>query len=158
MTLKHEILQIAAALGFSTADFRVIGITDWEPVMKKIEEKFLKDQYNKWVWWWDGHFKGPVYASGLFSVPFVILDKLIPLQESVWFIAEGRKNKLWLFEGNIKSIQLVLAEIYAFEYYIVSKKYEWLLCENHHDVLFGVGEKIIEKVKQVEEEQASKNK
>jgi hypothetical protein len=154
MTLKHELLQTAAMLGLPITSFRTVGINEWEPIMKKIEERFVKDQFNKWVWWWDGHFKDPVYASGLFKAPFVILNELVPVQELVWFIAEGRKNKFWLFEGDIESIQKVIGESYAFEYYIVSKKYEWLLCENHHDVLFGVGEIIIERLKQAEQKLA----
>ena len=36
--------------------------------------------------------------------------------------------------------------MYAFEYYIASKKKEWLLAETHHDVLVGTGDYIVEKI------------
>ena len=148
MTLKHELLQTAANLGLPYSYFRAIGITEWEPIMKRIENRFVSARYNKILWWWDGYLKGPVYSVLLPGWPVDALDKIIPLHEQVWFIAED--DKFWLFEGTIESIQQVLAESHAFEYYIVSKKYEWLLCENHHDVLFGVGDIIIEKLKQME--------
>ena len=32
--------------------------------------------------------------------------------------------------------------MYGFEYYIVDKKYNWILCENHHDILIVLGEEI----------------
>ncbi len=123
--------------------------------MKRIEDKFVSAKYDKLLWWWNGYLKGPVHSVLLPGWPVDALHKLIPLREKVWFIAE--EDKFWLFEGNVESIQKVLAECYSFEYYIVSKKYEWLLCENHHDVLFGVGEFIIEKLKQVEQELAKRN-
>jgi hypothetical protein len=149
MTLKHELLQTATTLGLPTTSFRAVGITEWEPIMKRIEDKFVSARYDKLLWWWNGYLKGPVYSVLLPGWPADALPKLIPLHEQVWFIAED--DKFWLFEGNVESIQKVLAESHAFEYYIVSKKYEWLLCENHHDVLFGVGEIIVEKLKQFEQ-------
>ncbi|MBH8557319.1 DUF6756 family protein [Hymenobacter negativus] len=150
MTLKHELLQTAATLSLSSTNFRAVGITEWEPIMKRVEDKFVSARYDKVLWWWNGYLKGPVHSVLLPGWPVDSLHKLIPLHEQVWFIAED--DKFWLFEGNIESIQQVLAESHSFEYYLVSKKYEWLLCENHHDVLFGVGEIIIEKLKQVERE------
>ncbi|GAB3740404.1 hypothetical protein GCM10027594_20370 [Hymenobacter agri] len=148
MTLKHELQQTAAALGLPSIAFRAVGITEWESIMKKIEDKFVSARYDTVLWWWSGYLRGPVHSVLLPGLPVEALDKIIPLHEQVWFVAED--DKFWLFEGDIKSIQQVLAESHAFEYYIVSKKYEWLLCENHHDVLFGVGDIIIEKLKQVE--------
>lgn len=150
MSLKHELLQTAVTLGLPTTSFRAVGITEWAPIMKRIEDRFVSARYDKILWWWDGYLKGPVHAVLLPGWPVDALNKLIPLHEKVWFIAED--DKFWLFEADVESIQQVLAESYAFGYYIVSKKYEWLLCENHHDVLFGVGETIIEKLKQVERE------
>jgi hypothetical protein len=40
----------------------------------------------------------------------------------------------------------LLGDLYGFEYYIVSKKFEWLLCEDHHGVLIGVGQPVIERI------------
>ena len=154
MTLKHELLQTAATLGLPTTAFRAVGITEWEPIMKRIGDKFVSAQYDKLLWWWNGYLKGHVHSVLLPNWPAGELHKLIPLDEQVWFIAEN--DKFWLFEGNIESIQKALAESYAFEYYIVSKKYEWLLCVNHHDVLYGVGNIIIENLKQVEQQLANK--
>jgi hypothetical protein len=39
--------------------------------------------------------------------------------------------------------------MYGFEYYIVSKKFEWLLCENHHDILIAVGQPMVEKMERL---------
>lgn len=157
MILKNELLQTATTLGLFSTSFHAVGITEWEPIMKKIEDRFVAAPYDKMRWWWDSNFKGSVHAVVLAEHPFKILNKLIPLQEQVWFIAveSWGKDKFWLFEGDIQAIQRVIGESSAFEYYIVSKKYEWLLCENHHNVLYGVGDSVIEKLKQLEKELAA---
>ena len=58
-------------------------------------------------------------------------------------------SKLWLFQGTVTAIQQLLHEHPAFEYYVVSKKYAWLVCETEHDVLFGLGD-IIPKLEALE--------
>jgi hypothetical protein len=60
------------------------------------------------------------------------LKELVPSQETVWFVAEEWKRikqhgNFWLCEGTITVIAELLGEMYGFEYYIVSKKFEWLL-------------------------------
>lgn len=54
--------------------------------------------------------------------------------KNVWFfVKETRQDpKFWIYEGTIKAIQKVIEETVAFEYYIASKKFRWVLCENHH--------------------------
>jgi hypothetical protein len=39
----------------------------------------------------------------------------------------------------VPAIQRLLQAHCYFEYYLVSKKYRWLLCETGHDVLIGLG-------------------
>ncbi|WP_409340264.1 DUF6756 family protein [Paenibacillus sp. MBLB4367] len=46
-------------------------------------------------------------------------------------------------------MQNILRECSRFEYYIVSKKYSWMLCENHHGCLFGTGDVIVSKMKRL---------
>ncbi|WP_411268085.1 DUF6756 family protein [Paenibacillus sp. PL91] len=42
------------------------------------------------------------------------------------------------------------------EHYVVSKKYEWLLCVNHYDIVFGSGLEIIDKMKKFEQKNSGK--
>ena len=63
---------------------------------------------------------------------------LVDQPEKVWLFLDDTisgKDKYWFYEGFIKDIVTVL-EVkprHTDEVYIVSKKYEWLLCVNHHD-------------------------
>ncbi|NVO32351.1 DUF6756 family protein [Hymenobacter lapidiphilus] len=140
---KDELLQLGKQLQLSFEAFDAVGIHAWPSVLHKIEASFVvKTSSNThFNWWWES-FKGPQFS--LFfenGQAYECLDQLIDVQEQVWFVAceSGRDpSKFWLFQGRIQAIQLILREHYAFEYYLVSKKYEWLLCETDHDVLVGL--------------------
>ena len=47
--------------------------------------------------------------------------------ENVFFILNGRE------------LQQILEESFGFEFYITDKNYSYLLCFNHHDILYGSG-------------------
>ncbi len=50
-------------------------------------------------------------------------------------IPEDFNDKMWVYEGESK------------EYYLVSKKYKWLYCENQHGIACLSGKEIIDKMK-----------
>jgi hypothetical protein len=54
-------------------------------------------------------------------------------------IPTATRVNIGYFEGFIEPIQQILGRLNAFEYYWVSKKYDWLLAENHHGFLIGLG-------------------
>lgn len=151
---KDELLKLAKHLQLPSETFDAVGIHEWPSVLHKIEASFvIKNSSNiQFNWWWE-NFKGP--QSSLFfenGQAYEYLNQLIDAHEQVWLVAcdsERDPSKFWLFQGKIQAIQSVLREHYAFEYYLVSKKYEWLLCETHHSLLIGL-KSIIPKMKALE--------
>lgn len=100
-------------------------------------------------WYWE-HFKDGYSIDYPNYDAYRDLARLVDEKEKVWFLAQEKykqKPKFWVYEGLIKPIQVVLENCTRFEYYIVSKKYSWLLCENHHGFLIGTGEQMIAKMK-----------
>ena len=112
-------------------------------VLHKIEAAFvIKNSSNThFNWWWES-FKGRHYSLFIeHGQAYEYLNQLIDVREQVWFVAcdiGHDPSKFWLFQGRIQAIQSILREHYAFDYYLVSKRYEWLLCENDHSVLIGL--------------------
>ena len=47
-----------------------------------------------------------------------------------------------VYDSTPQAAQAVIGECYAFEYYLIAKDLSWLLCENHHDTLIGVGDEV----------------
>ena len=137
---KDDIIKLANLLGITHEDFSDVGIHAWPSIMKKIEAAFVikVNSNTHFNYWWDS-FKGARYSISFENgLGYTCLDQLIDNQERIWFVACGH-DKFWLFEGKVKAIQLIISEHYAFEYYLVSKKYEWLICETDHDILVGLG-------------------
>ena len=140
--IKMRILATASDLKISNDKFDVTGIHAWPDILKKIESKFIVKENTRFDWWWDN------LKSDSFALQFPnddawkYLHQLIDKNEKVWFIAcdsSHDPSKYWLFEGFIEPIQQILGQLNAFEYYLVSKKYDWFLAENHHGYLIGLG-------------------
>lgn len=150
--VRDEIEDAVKTLNLSKNNFSEINKYHWKQVINKIEQTFISKLTHKSdinPYW--KHLKGDVYCIGFVNDnAFEYLDKLIDRNEKVWFLVEDpayKENKIWIYEGNIKSIKSIISECYGFEYYIMCKKFLWFLCENHHGCLMGAGERIIDKMK-----------
>ncbi|MET3195743.1 DUF6756 family protein [Gottfriedia sp. OAE603] len=128
-----------------------VGKHHWENITQKFKQTFIKKpHYTFQVSWYWQFLKNDSYSLHFINDDaYKHLHKLIDENEKIFFMVEenSAKPKFWVYEGNIKMIQKVIEESFAFEYYIFSKKFDWLICENHHGVLSGVGEKVIGKMK-----------
>ncbi|GGI11637.1 DUF6756 family protein [Gottfriedia solisilvae] len=128
-----------------------VGIHHWENIIQNFEQTFIKKpHYTSQISWYWQFLKNDGYSLHFINDDaYKYLHKLIDENEKIFFMVEenSAKPKFWIYEGNIKMIQKVIEESFAFEYYIFSKKFDWLICENHHGILSGVGEKVIGKMK-----------
>lgn len=73
-----------------------------------------------------------------------LLTEIVPHPDTaVWFIAEDCDRPTYpVYDAKPAAIKQLLGECFAFEYYLIAKDWSWLLCENHHDTLIGLGEPI----------------
>ena len=53
-----------------------------------------------------------------------------------------RTEKYWLYEACLPELLLVISETIWGDFYIVSKKYDWLISINHHNCISYVGESL----------------
>lgn len=150
--MRDDILEVAAALGIAPAAFSPLSPTAWKGVLDTVLDQFTtlgpEGRPHPWLW---NHLKGDTVAV---QMPdhggYLRLTQLIPPDERVWFLTEDWDGKAgghyWVFEGRLDAAVALMDELFAFEYYVVSKDYGWLLCENHHDVLIGVGQPITDRL------------
>lgn len=155
--LRSDIERARKELGIRNEDFKPVSLSDWKGVQDKIESTFvdrkhLKTGYN---WYWSD-FKLESHSIRFDSNPYQKLDKIVAKDEAYWFFVNEtvhEKTKFWFYEGTIQAIQEIIGETVGLdEYYIASKKYDWLLCVNHHDTLIGTGKKMVERLKELESE------
>jgi hypothetical protein len=148
--IRNEIRSVIDEYNFSSDEFNEVGIHKWKNIIKQFEQNFIKlPQHTSQIRWYWEYLKDQYSLDIESNNAYKYLHKLINDQEKVYFMVEnlGERNKFWIYESYIKVIQKVLEETQSYEYYIVSKKYKWFLCENHHGFLIGSGNEIIEKLK-----------
>lgn len=101
-----------------------------------------------YYWWWE-RFREP-QRGVMVPDPVQTAAELLDPDDCYWFLAEAESDKrestMWLYEMIGRVIPRILRETHPFEYYIVDRKMTWLLCENHHGVLIGVGETIVNRM------------
>ena len=153
--LRKEIEKIRKDFGLTDNQFQPLGLNDWQEIEEKIYQTFCKLTHYKSrpVWLWN-YFKLDTVSISTEQKPYLYLDKLIDSGETVWFFVNETVNeadKFWFYQGQVKVIQTIIAETcYIDELYLVSKKYDWLLCINHHDVLVATGQTMPDKLRQLE--------
>ena len=55
----------------------------------------------------------------------------------MFFNKSGDENGFLIFNG--RELQQILEDSFGFEFYITDKNCSYLLCFNHHDILYGSG-------------------
>ncbi|GJM70089.1 hypothetical protein HMSSN036_23050 [Paenibacillus macerans] len=69
-------------------------------------------------------------------------------EKEVYFVVEDYKGKHWFYEGVTRVvIENIIPELaHINEYYLISKKFDWILCENHHNVLSVSGGVMVDRI------------
>ena len=144
-TFRERIIGLARSLKLSREQFTVGPFIDWPAIQKKIESRFvIKDRSDLSPLEWPEHFKGKKQLIPAKSFePYEYLDELLPDNEIYWFILPDnsmKEPKLWLFQGYIRPIQKVLSQLPRTSFYVIAKKYEWLLFNYQKDEFIALGE------------------
>lgn len=148
MPLREEITTVAKELGLSSGELREVDKLAYQSILGAIAERFTEIRHHSqrdvlhWAW---ERLKGPTASLPVdWETRPRVLKQLVE-DEVIWLVVEDRHNKMWLYEGKRDAVLRVLEELVMLdEYYIVSKKFEWLLVEDHHEVLHGTGPKVVE--------------
>lgn len=158
---ENEVLR---QCGISKERFHKVRGNQWENIYQAVTEKFA-DKTKTWkngLHWANINGYSPKSMKNYlgsycvdYSTWFYQLPEIVPEDEVVYFLIDsGREwyfgEKFWIFEGAVPELIKVLAllsetaflEMGWLDYYIVSKKYRWILGFNHHDMVSLVGEGI----------------
>jgi len=143
--VQTEIQDAVVSLELIPEQFRQLPDIEAEQVYRACLAKFVNASFEP-RWWWE-HFRKPhsYYDpdDGVFS--FNILPQLVPNPDSpCFFIAEDIDTPFYpVYFSTPRVVALIVAECFAFEYYVISLDCTWLICEDHHNRIHGVGEPIV---------------
>ena len=154
MNLRHDIEEVRKKLEIDRNVFREVKYYAYENILRQIGESFTVTGKRATQYFWINHdFKGNVISfmpNNELEIT-VILSQIIPDNSNLWFIGADTKNerpKYWLYESNLESAIAILNEMYLFDFYLVDKKYNWLISEEHSGVLVSVGEPVSSNLQQ----------
>lgn len=149
-SVRLEIEELCKNLHISNDKFSEVRKDQWRSILDNIEERFLIKTYytQKGLHWGWNRLKEPTDSVGFVNPTYKHFE-YFNQEEYIWFIAEDFNDKMWVYEGESKVIfNKVIPELFLLkEYYLVSKKYKWLYCENHHGIACLSGNEIIDKMK-----------
>ena len=118
----------------SISDFEFVRLTKWEGILNRIADRFLRNGTKdlKLIWLWEA-FRDPITSTQP-SDPMQWLRDHLDTSADYWFIATEEDGKFWIAEATGGAIIKVIEEMYGFEYYVVDREMNCILCENHHSV------------------------
>lgn len=150
--LRADIEGIIKDKNLSTTEYRSLSLhEDWKAIKEIIYHTFCKLDHptQRPIWLWE-YFKLDTFSISA-EQPYKYLDRLVDNDETVWFFLDSDKDKFWFYEGKLKAIMTIIEESsYIDELYLVSKKYHWLICINHHDILIATGQTMPDKLRQLQ--------
>lgn len=142
--VSQEISIAIKTLKYSEEQIRLLDFDTGKELYYKFLDWFVKSGDRRW-WWED--FKQESFDFLDYEKPFEHLIKLIPnLDSNVCLMVEDEQEDLYpIYDCKPSIIGKLIGECFGFEYYVININMDWLICENHHNRLIGLGQRLKEK-------------
>jgi hypothetical protein len=142
--LEAETREAAERLGLPRSRFRILPEDEASKVWQGVEARFVGEPRSGWWWSWFQPEPASARYTGEASYGYHYITEVVPPDSAaLWLIAGDCLDRSFVVcEGSIEDIRDVIGECFGFEYYVVPKDLDWLLCENHHDTLIAVGDAV----------------
>ena len=154
-SMRDEIQKAIVDASITPDELRLVSHLKYQDILIRILDKrtSLGTKGLDYKWWW-GNFKEPTFSRQIVNNQ-VKFSALFPPTESIWFVAEDfyrnkKVGRYWLYEGTVAAIDKLFWEMFGFEFYIVHRKFEWLLCLNHDDILIASGEEAVSRLQKID--------
>ena len=142
-----EIKRALVRLNIAPESFTLMSEDVGAGIYNELLSTFVEGEDRRW--WWESFSQTSFSVEFPDSMGFKRICSLVPnSREIVWFMVEENQLPFFpIYEACPEDIQNVIGECYGFEYYIIPKFKNWLLCENHHNRMIGIGEKVVKRLK-----------
>ncbi len=144
MTNRRESVRtwIAAStseLGLSPQAFALVNITRWQALLSDIDDRFFDRSSRGGAIDRADRLQEPYLARCRRTDAFDVALAILPPEERVWLIAEDG-GKDWLYDVERSVLRAVLENAAGFEFNVVGRKLDWIVCTNHSDFVFARGQ------------------
>lgn len=148
--LRKEIQQYCKEKAIPETEFHFLSIHKWEDVYNKIVTNFKEKEWisKNGLHWLNiscSYSKEICYSLRDYECWewSLKLPDIVGKDDFIYLVLEenGQINKFWVTEGKPKVIaELIYEECFDSDYYIVDKKFQWMISRNHHEYVHFVGE------------------
>ena len=149
-TVVDEISNAAKLLGLNPHELIQLPAHESERIFLAAQNHFVASANRRW--WWEDFRKPGVAAQFMDSDGWRRVPEIVPNpEESVWFIAEEDQLAHYpVYETTPKIACQIIGECYGFEFYLVARNFDWLVCETHHGVVHAIGLPVEQRLAQIQ--------
>ncbi|MBP3855567.1 MAG: hypothetical protein IK990_08165 [Ruminiclostridium sp.] len=144
MSIRDEAERVVRELGIDKKRFHEVSKLAYADIIRRTENEFASGGTLHRCW--DGRLQKQLSTKDISSdrLWYHKLPELLPADEPVYALLEDTRAyepEYRVFEAHLPELITVLDEINGLgEFYIVSGKYKWLICETHEDIVCCAGE------------------
>ena len=103
-------------------------------ILDSILKKYINiNQKGNWLWEKFIH-----YESLNDDMAWGYIKEFVKDNECIMFFNQEEEKEMFLIQSG-EDLNYVLSETYGFEFYITNIQCSYLLCFNHHNILYGCG-------------------
>ena len=147
VSLRQDIEEERKLLDLDKDAFGEVSLHTYDEILKNVWSVFTELGHTaKNHFWINHHITNKVtYDPSNELEVLSVLKEIVPYSDTLWFIGQETKNespKYWLYESTLDAAINILSEMYFFDFYLVDKKYKWIVSEEHHGLLIASGEPV----------------
>ena len=163
--IRADVAEYCQAHKIQNDDFRFLNLYEWEGIYKKVLETFVDYDYARYngLYWSNinNGFKKSIkdvfyFQEGAPGFPsYEWLEKfpqIVGSDKVYLLLEESYRYRYWIAECSPEVVPLIINDAleYFIDYYIVDKKFTWLVTENHHEIVQFIGDGLDgEKIKKI---------
>lgn len=142
--VNQEISNAIKTLNFSDEQIKLLDFDSGKELYYELLDRFVISGDRRW-WWEDFKIEDFDFVDS--EKPFEKLNEIIPdLNKKVWLMVEDDQEEYYpIYDCEPSIIGQIIGECFGFEYYVIDKNMDWLICENHHNRLIGLGQRLKDK-------------
>jgi len=137
MTVDRELVE--EIRNILSSGVRELDEAEARGVVEEVGRRFIRG--TKKLWWWENLSVDSCALIYGDSDGLAMVSELLDDDESIWIVATDDECGPWpVWEGRASDIVEMLGNLRFFEYFILSREYQWIVFDTHHNTLVVVGE------------------
>ena len=126
--------HICNELKDSSVEIKKLELNERQKILDTILKKYI-DSKKKYTFLWE---KFNNYESLNDNKAWNYIKNFVRDDACIMFFNQEEENEMFLIKSG-NDLNYILSETYGFEFYITDKECSYVICFNHHDILYGCG-------------------